>query len=232
VFIGAVLKHLTFEVSVRIPLTWSIVKFNGTNVLNQIITIAGINTNAYSGDNGSATNAALNGPSGVGVDSAGNIYIADTQNQRIRKVATNGIITTIAGTGVANFYGQNVPATSAYLNTQIGLAVDSNGQIYIGDAGNFRVRRIDTNGIISTYAGNGTAGDTGDNGAATSDTFQYHIPVLIPGLNGKRKPEQCDTNARRRKNRSENGPARPHVSKATLNASVISLRFCRILSYA
>jgi sugar lactone lactonase YvrE len=170
----------TFSVTVSdtLPVTY-LWQFNGTNVPNQIITIAGINTNAYSGDNGPATNAALNGPDGVCVDSVGNVYIADTQNQRIRKVATNGIITTIAGNGTANFYGQNVPATSAYLNTPTGLAVDTNGQIYIGDSGNFRVRRIDTNGIISTYAGNGTAGDTGDNGAATSAELESMFGIAL-----------------------------------------------------
>jgi trimeric autotransporter adhesin len=129
----------------------------------------------YSGDNGPATSAELNGPSGVAVDSAGNIYIADTNNNRIRKVAAvSGIITTIAGSGTAGYSGDNGPATSAELNGPQALALDSAGDIYVVDANNSRIRKIAAaSGTITTVAGNGTAGYSGDNGPATSAEVNY-----------------------------------------------------------
>ena len=93
-----------------------------------ISTIAGTGTASYSGDNGAATSATLNNPNGVGLDTAGNMYIADFTNNRIRKVTiSTGIITTFAGTGTASYSGDNGPATSATLNRPFGVAVDSAG---------------------------------------------------------------------------------------------------------
>ena len=103
---------------------------------------------------------------GVAVDSAGNLYIADTSNNRIRKVS-NGVITTVAGNGTQGFSGDNGPATSAQLYCPWGVAVDSAGNLYIADAGNNRIRKV-SNGVITTVAGNGTSGFSGDNGPATS----------------------------------------------------------------
>ncbi|HEX3717327.1 MAG TPA: hypothetical protein VH595_05105 [Verrucomicrobiae bacterium] len=157
------------------PITY-LWQFNGTNVLNQIITIAGINTNSYSGDNGPATNAALNSPFGVCVDSSGNVYIGDSGNQRVRKVSTNGIITTFAGMGAPSFNGDGGQATNTFLHTSTRLAIDSLGRLYIADTANYRVRRVNTNGIVSTFAGNGNPGDTGDNGAA--------IAAELEGMSG------------------------------------------------
>ncbi len=88
------------------------------------------------------------------MDSAGNLYIADTGNNRIRKVS-NGVITTVAGNGIAGFSGDNGPATSAQLNYPMGVAVDSAGNLYIADVGNNRIRKV-SNGVITTVAGNGT----------------------------------------------------------------------------
>ena len=94
-----------------------------------ISTIAGTGTESYSGDNGAATSARLNNPYGVGLDTVGNVYIADTYNNRIRKVTiSTGIITTIAGTGTASYSGDNGAATSATLNHPCGVAVDSSGR--------------------------------------------------------------------------------------------------------
>jgi trimeric autotransporter adhesin len=135
-----------------------------------ITTVAGNGTPGFSGDNGPATGAELAGPEGVAVDSAGNLYIADTGNSRIRRVS-NGVITTVAGNGCGSngcgFSGDNGPATSAELTNAEGIAVDSAGNLYIADTYNQRIRRV-SNGVITTVAGNGARGFGGDNGPATS----------------------------------------------------------------
>lgn len=123
----------------------------------------------FSGDGGPATKAALYFPSGVAVDSAGNIYFADKGNNRVRKVDTKGIITTFAGTGTAGFSGDGGPATSAKLGLNLtaafqGVAVDSAGDVYIADPQNNRIRIVNPAGIISTFAGNGGAFATGSLG--------------------------------------------------------------------
>src|ERR1700678_3079135 len=122
------------------------------------------------GDGCPATSAELNYPEGVAVDSAGNIYIADQQNSRIRKVtASTGIISTVAGNGTAGYSGDGGLATSAELGQSTGVAVDSAGNIYIADYLNSRIRKVTAStGIISTVAGNGTVGYSGDGGLATS----------------------------------------------------------------
>jgi RHS repeat-associated protein len=133
--------------------------------------VAGNGQTGYSGNGGVATSASLNAPSGVAVDSAGNLYISDTQNDVIRKVAASGgIISTIAGTALkAGYSGDGGAATSATLNQPTGIAVDSSGNIYIADTLNSRVRKITAaTGIITTYAGNGTQGASGDGGPASS----------------------------------------------------------------
>ena len=141
------------------------------NASGSITTVAGNNAEGYSGDNGAATNATLYTPNGVAVDSAGNLYIADTNNNRIRKVSTSGTITTIAGTGTAGYTGDNGAATSATLNKPAAVVVDSTGSLYIADTSNDVVRMIATSGTISTIAGNGSAGYSGDGGPATSARF-------------------------------------------------------------
>jgi sugar lactone lactonase YvrE len=130
-----------------------------------ITTVAGNGTSGFSGDSGPATSAELNGPEGVAVDTAGNLYIADG-NYRIREVS-NGVIATVAGNGTPGFSGDNGPATSAELYYAWGVAVDSVGSLYIADASNNRIRRV-SNGVITTVAGGGTTGYPGDNGPATS----------------------------------------------------------------
>jgi trimeric autotransporter adhesin len=135
---------------------------NGT-----INTIAGNGNCAYSGDGGQAVSASICAPAGVAVDSAGNLYFADSSNDRVRKVSTNGVITTVAGTGELGYSGDNGPATSAALYAPVGLAIDPAGNLYIGDS-LFRIRKVATTGIITTVAGNGTNGFSGDGGSATS----------------------------------------------------------------
>jgi sugar lactone lactonase YvrE len=133
-----------------------------------IATVAGNGTSGYSGDGGQATSAQLSGPMGVAVDSKGNLFIAVFGNGRIRKVSTDGIITTVAGTGTYGYNGDGIPATSAQLSLPTGVAVDSAGNLLIADYANSRVRMVDSSGIITTVAGNGTRGSIGDGGPATS----------------------------------------------------------------
>jgi uncharacterized protein (TIGR03437 family) len=130
-----------------------------------ITTVAGNGTFGSSGDNGPATSAQIL-PNGLAVDSSGNLYIADRFNSRIRKVS-NGVITTVAGNGTSGFSGDNGPATSAQVNPE-SVAVDSAGNLFIAEGiiGQ-RIRKV-SNGVITTVAGNGTAGFSGDNGPATS----------------------------------------------------------------
>jgi trimeric autotransporter adhesin len=131
-----------------------------------ITTIAGTGTAGFSGDNGAATSALLNAPVGIAFDAAGNLYIADYANNRVRMVS-GGTITTVAGNGTATFAGDGSAATSASLSGPLDVKVDAAGNLYIADRGNNRIREV-TGGIISTIAGNGTASFGGDNGPATS----------------------------------------------------------------
>ena len=135
-----------------------------------IITVAGNGKAGYSGDNGPATAAELNSPNTVAVDSAGDLFIADANNNAIREVVkATGDIITVAGNGTAGYSGDNGPATAAELNGPTGVAVDSVGDLFIADNGNNRVREVvKATGDIITVAGNGTAGYSGDNGPATA----------------------------------------------------------------
>jgi len=133
-----------------------------------ITTIAGNGNCCYSGDGGLATSAQLNYPQAVAVDASGNLYIADTNDNRIRKVSTEGIITTVAGNGSQGYSGDGGPAVSAQLRSPNSAAVDSAGNIYVADQGNNRVRRIDSSGIITTVAGNGQCCFGGDGGPAVN----------------------------------------------------------------
>jgi sugar lactone lactonase YvrE len=148
--------------------------FDGTNLPNGIITtVAGAKAGPARGDNGAATNAQMLSPAGMAVDAFGNYFIADTGNNRIRKVNTNGIITTVAGNGTQGFSGDGNQATNAELHSPIGVAVDAYGNIFIADiVVNGRIRKVNTNGIIVTIAGNGVIGYSGDGGQATNAEFK------------------------------------------------------------
>jgi sugar lactone lactonase YvrE len=144
-----------------------------------ITTVAGNGIAGYSGDGGQATSAELDNPTGVAVGPGGVLYIADEANERIREVHANGIITTAAGTGVTGFAGDGGPAGSAELNTPLSVATDSEGDLYIADASNWRVRKVDANGTITTVAGNGIAGFSGDGGQATSAEISLPRGVAV-----------------------------------------------------
>ena len=133
-----------------------------------ITTIVGTGLAGFSGDGGLATAAMISQPYGLALDSSGNLFFADLGNQRIRKIDTSGIITTVAGTGVAGFNGDGGPATSAQLNNALAVIAGAAGDLYIADTENLRVRKVDAAGMISTVAGSGLGGCTGDGGPATA----------------------------------------------------------------
>src|ERR1700733_2883779 len=142
---------------------------------------AGTGTAGYSGDNGLATSANLDSPGDVAFDSAGNWYIADYTNCRIRKVTiATGDISTVAGNGTCGYSADGIAATSAELNGPNSVAIDSSGNIYIADFTNNRIRKVTTSsGYISTVAGSGTAGYFGDGAAATSAELETPSGVAV-----------------------------------------------------
>lgn len=144
----------------------------------RIVTVAGGHGDGFSGDGGQATDAKLDFPHGLAVDRAGNLYIADTSNNRIRKVDPAGTITTVAGTGNASSAGDTGPAARATLDSPTDVAVDDGGRLYVAEVDGRRVRMIDRNGRISTVAGTGTEGFSGDGGPATQAELSYPIAVV------------------------------------------------------
>jgi sugar lactone lactonase YvrE len=144
-------------------------------------TVAGNGTRGYSGDGGPAPSAQLSMQLGanIALDAAGNVYIADAGNQRIRKVTLEGVIHTLAGNGTQGYGGDGGPAASAQLNSPTGVAVDTGGNLYIADSGNARIRKVTTDGVIRTVAGNGTSGLSGDGGTATVAQLNQPTGVAV-----------------------------------------------------
>ena len=146
-----------------------------------ITTYAGTTIQGYNGDSIAASTAKLCWPFGVATDNAGNLYIADACNNRIRKVNTAGIITTIAGDGTMGFGGDGGPATAAQFHVVQGVAIDNSNNVYISDEDNYRIRKVGIDGIINTIAGNGTEGSLGDGGPATAAELPLLPSVGVAG---------------------------------------------------
>src|SRR5581483_8074638 len=149
-------------------------KVNSSGIITKF---AGGGVTAPLGDNGPAVNANIGFMStglhnGIAFDKAGNLFVADPKNNRIRRIDTSGIITTVAGTGTLGFSGDGGPATGAKLDNPRSIAVDSAGNLYIADTFNGRVRKVDTDGIITTIAGSGVGSLLGDGGPATGTMFE------------------------------------------------------------
>ncbi len=153
------------------------------NVLNYVpyagTRIAGNGTQGFGGDGGSATAAALDSESFPAVGPDGTLYIADSGNNRVRRVGTDGIITSVAGNGTQGFGGDGGPASNASLNNPQDIAIGPDGSLYIADTGNNRVRRVRPDGTITTVAGNGTQGFSGDGGPATAAALNQPTSIAV-----------------------------------------------------
>jgi sugar lactone lactonase YvrE len=163
----------TFAMAVLAPA----MLYTGAALAQNITTVAGTGEPGYNGDGGPAVSANLTQPIGADIDAAGNLYIAELGAYRVRKVTPAGTISTVAGNGVYGDSGDGGPATSASIGYVYDVAVDATGNVYLADYQNSRIRRVATNGTITTIAGNGTAGYSGDGGAATSAQISYPLGI-------------------------------------------------------
>ena len=165
-----------------------------------ISTVAGDGSPGFSGDGGPATKAKLDQPEAFAFDAQGNIYFSDSANNRVRRIDTHGVITTVAGTGESGFAGDGGPATKARIADPYGVAVDKTGNLYVSDTDSNRIRRIDTNGVITTIAGTGKAGSAGDGGPAAKAQLNgpYGLVLdrqgnLYVADNGNQRVRKIDT---------------------------------------
>ena len=187
----AVTPHFNQPSAVAIDASGNVdVLDQATNTVRRISTSTGALTvlagnaaglSGYSGDNGQAINAKLNQPAGMAFDPSGNLFIADTGNQRIRRVdASTGIITTVAGTGNAGYTGDGALAMAAQLSHPAAVASDSQGNLFIADSGNAAIRKVDVHtGMISTVAGTGIVGFSGDNAAAVAAKLNQPLGITV-----------------------------------------------------
>ena len=146
-----------------------------------ITTVAGVRNAGFGGDGGRATEAALSVAGGVAATSDGTFYIADTGNNRIRKVESNGVITTVAGDGRPGYNGDGKLAVEASLNEPGGVAVTPNGTLYIADTGNNRIRKVENNGVITTVAGDGSPRFSGETEPKAASSFNHPTGLAVAG---------------------------------------------------
>ena len=179
-----------------------------------ITTVAGNGTLGYSGDGGRATDAALNNPHGVAVDAGGNIYISDTNNFVVRKVDQAGVITTFAGNGTVTTNPNGSRATEVALVSPWGLAVDKAGNLYIGEFLGYRVRKVDPAGNITTVAGNGTSGFSGDGGPATSAMMWALNGIALDGNGNLYIADNLNNRVRK--------VSQPHVAPSVNDLGVVN----------
>jgi DNA-binding CsgD family transcriptional regulator/sugar lactone lactonase YvrE len=156
-------------------------RIRGVRKDGRITTLAGTGTVGYGGDGGPAAQARLNMPQGLAVDSAGDVYIADTLNHRVRRVDSDGTITTIAGTGEAGYSGDGNPGREARLDLPTGLAVGFGDSLFIADTGNNVIRQLASDGVIRTVAGTGEAGYRGDAGSALDAVLSAPAGLAFDG---------------------------------------------------
>jgi uncharacterized protein (TIGR03437 family) len=182
-------------------------------------TAAGNGSSGDTGDGGPARLAQLNFPSACALDSAGNLYIADTGNNRIRKTRPDGVVVTIAGTGGAGFGGDGALATQALLNSPRGVAADSNGYVYIADTGNNRIRQIAPDGVIRTIAGQGEAAFAGDGGPAVSARLNAPAGLVLDGSGDLYLADSGNNRVRRL---APDGPVAPAGFTQPIAATVVS----------
>jgi RHS repeat-associated protein len=149
-----------------------------------IATVVGTGLAQYSGDGDPATEAALNHPMGIAIGPDGSLYIADSFNQRIRRIGPDGLITTVAGNGLAGYGGDGGPATQATLNNPVGIAIGPDGSLYIADTGNSRIRRIAPDGLITTVAGDGRLGYAASDGVPATEAALNHPMGIAIGPDG------------------------------------------------
>ena len=194
-----------------------------------INTAAGLGSRGFSGDGGAAGSATLDNPTAVATDQDGNIYFSDQSNHRIRKVTTAGIITTIGGSGTAGFSGDEGPATAARLNFPGGLVVDTNGDVYFADDENFRIRRISASGTITTVAGNGTRGFSGDGGDAINASMNGQFGVALDPAGNLYFGDTLNHRVRRVTGVSSAGPV-PSFSLSGLTPGTVTTIMGRNLS--
>ena len=156
-----------------------------TQTTYNVSSVAGTGASGYTGDNGSAINATLNTPRGVATDTFGNLYIADVGNNVVRRIAKDGNISTFAGTGIAGYSGDGGLATKANLNQPYRVAADKSGNVFIADTGNSRVRKVDSQGTITTVAGNGNSTPFGGVGGLATQATIGPVAGLFSGQQRK-----------------------------------------------
>jgi uncharacterized protein (TIGR03437 family) len=189
-----------------------------TAVDGNINTIAGSGTFGFQGDGDAAIQAFISDIHAIAVDSSLNVYLADTHNGRVRKVTTDGKIFTIAGNGTIGYAGDGAAATNAALSQPSGLAVDSTGNVYIADFGNSTIRKIDSKGNISTVAGTGVWGYSGDGGSAAKAQLAAPYSLAIDGSGNLYVADIGNTNIRKI---TTDGNIQTIVSNVTVNSLAI-----------